>query len=113
MCVFLLYVLIISQVLKVDVEGSEWAFLHEAIDTGALEHVRQLTLEWHHYDGGGDPRYGHGSDGNINAIATVLAAIGFDIMSVRVPGGWAGITFEMIDAGMKPYYNLATFIRSD
>ena len=43
-------------VLKVDVEGSEFLFLEDALDSSAMGGVKQLTLEWHHY--GKDKRYG-------------------------------------------------------
>ena len=56
-------------VLKLDVEGSEFLFLEEALDASALRGVDQLTLEWHHY--GDDLRYGAGSSPSINALSTV------------------------------------------
>ncbi|KAI9010698.1 hypothetical protein DFJ74DRAFT_317243 [Hyaloraphidium curvatum] len=37
--------------LKIDVEGFEWAVLREALDSGVLEHVEQLLFEIHLWDG--------------------------------------------------------------
>jgi hypothetical protein len=63
-------------ILKVDVEGSEYMFLQEAIDDGSLERVHQMTIEWHHFDY--DPRYGGGSSPQINTIVAFLFDLAFN-----------------------------------
>lgn len=101
-------------VLKVDVEGSEYAFLEEALDSGAIAAVQQLALEWHHY--AFDQRYGGGSAPSINALSTVLAAYGLHVWFVQHPQGWTGsettdLLFEK--AHMHDVrYNLASFCRT-
>ena len=63
-------------ILKVDVEGSEFSFLENLLDStgGCPEFVEQLAIEWHHMPW--DPRYGEGSSPSINAIATLLHTCG-------------------------------------
>jgi hypothetical protein len=36
-------------VLKMDIEGAEYAVLEHALRTGALQRVRQLLVEFHHF----------------------------------------------------------------
>ena len=57
-------------VLKLDVEGSEYQFLESAIDAYDCPPVAQMSIEWHHYSF--DPRYGGGSSREMNAIVTYL-----------------------------------------
>merc|ERR1712228_868922 len=65
-------------VLKVDVEGSEYAFLEQIFDTqGCPSYIDQLTIEWHHHST--DSRYGAGSAPSINVLATLLHACGLDM----------------------------------
>lgn len=73
-------------ILKVDVEGSEHAFLKDAVDTGAMHAVEQLALEWHHYPF--DPIYGAGSSPPLNALVSVLAAMGLRCWHVHDGEGW-------------------------
>lgn len=63
-------------ILKVDVEGSEYAFLENLLDSsgGCPSFINQVTLEWHHFSW--DARYGEGSAPSINAIATLLHTCG-------------------------------------
>ena len=37
-------------ILKIDVEGAEWKFIPQLIQSGMLKHVRQLALEIHFLD---------------------------------------------------------------
>ena len=97
-------------VLKVDVEGSEYAFLQDAVDTGALHAVEQLALEWHHYPF--DPLYGAASSPPINALVSVLAAQGLHCWFVHHPEGWPGPEAVYHFAHMHDVrYNLASFRR--
>jgi hypothetical protein len=57
-------------VLKMDVEGSEYQFLESAIDEYDCPPVSQMSIEWHHYSF--DPRYGGGSSREMNSIVTYL-----------------------------------------
>lgn len=63
-------------ILKIDVEGSEYAFLEQLLDTngGCPDFIKQMTLEWHHFSF--DPRYGEGASPPINTIATLLNSCG-------------------------------------
>ena len=98
-------------VLKLDVEGSEFLFLEEALDTYSLGGVDQLSLEWHHYDD--DSRYGSGSSPSINALSTLLGAEGLDVMWVHdTSGGWPSDVYGFAKLDISPFYNLATFKRS-
>ncbi len=141
--------------LKVDVEGSEYAFLEDAIDTSALgmssfhiicstgisschiicstgifvsyylyyryffvscylyylDHVQQVTLEWHHF--AEDVRYGLGSSGSQNAIHTVLKALGLELFMVNSASGWDSADYMLNTRypGGKFNYNLVSYIR--
>ncbi len=101
-------------ILKVDVEGSEYAFLEEAVDTSALDHVQQVTLEWHHF--AEDVRYGLGSSGSQNAISTVFKALGLELFFVyphNDHSGWDSTDYQLITRypGGKFNYNLASWLR--
>ena len=63
-------------ILKVDVEGSEYAFLENLLDSsaGCPDFIKQISLEWHHFSW--DARYGEGASPSINAIATLLHTCG-------------------------------------
>eukprot|EP00588_Corethron_pennatum_P026094 CAMPEP_0194321282 /NCGR_PEP_ID=MMETSP0171-20130528/17504_1 /TAXON_ID=218684 /ORGANISM="Corethron pennatum, Strain L29A3" /LENGTH=432 /DNA_ID=CAMNT_0039079105 /DNA_START=36 /DNA_END=1335 /DNA_ORIENTATION=- len=75
-------------VLKLDVEGSEYAFLEQLLDHqgGCPDYINQLTMEWHHYPF--DPRYGEGASPPINAITTLLHACGLKLYHRHSQGGW-------------------------
>lgn len=97
-------------VLKVDVEGSEYAFLEDAIDTGAMHAVQQLALEWHHFPF--DQRYGAGSSPPLNALTTVLSALGLQCWWVHNTGGWPALDAVYEWTHMHDVrYNLASFRR--
>ena len=57
-------------IMKLDVEGSEFAFLESALDDFDCPPVDQMSIEWHHFSF--DMRYGGGSSPEINAIAMYL-----------------------------------------
>lgn len=97
-------------VLKVDVEGSEYAFLEDAADHGVLDKVEQLALEWHHFPF--DQRYGAGSSPAINALVTVLAAVGLPLWWVHNEQGWPATDAVYPFANMYDVrYGLASFRR--
>jgi hypothetical protein len=62
-------------VLKLDVEGSEYHFLEEVFDTMGCPPVNVIAAEFHHHTI--DPRYGGGSAPVIGNIATMLEACGY------------------------------------
>ena len=97
--------------LKVDVEGSEYAFLEQAVDEGSLGNVDQLTVEWHHYDF--DSRYGGGSSPAINALVALMDKMyGLKQFHIHMDnGGWPSLEKEYYQRGIRLYYNLASFIK--
>jgi FkbM family methyltransferase len=99
-------------ILKVDVEGSEYAFMENIFDHtgGCPDFIEQVTLEWHHMPW--DVRYGEGSSPSINAIVTLLHTCGLKMFWQHSPGGWLSTGKMFFDLGMKDVrYNLASFIR--
>jgi len=97
-------------ILKVDVEGSEYAFLEHALEKGNLQHVDQLTVEWHHFDF--DSRYGGGSTPAINAIVALLNKIGLQQFHIHDDiGGWPSTHREYWEKQITVRYNLASFVR--
>jgi hypothetical protein len=62
--------------LKLDVEGSEYGFLENAIDHfGCSLPVDQLSIEWHHFTF--DHRYGGTSSPQISGILAPLHLCGY------------------------------------
>lgn len=97
-------------ILKLDVEGSEYMFLEEAIEDGSLEHVEQLTLEWHHYEF--DSRYGGGSTPSINTIMAFLNKIGLQQFFIHDDyGGWPSQGRDFWKRGLTLRYNLCSLLR--
>ena len=99
-------------ILKVDVEGSEYAFMENLFDHtgGCPNFIEQVALEWHHMPW--DVRYGEGSSPSINAIATLLHTCGLKMFWQHSPGGWLSPEKIYQDLGMKDVrYNLASFHR--
>ena len=99
-------------VMKVDVEGSEYQFLYSMLDTyGCPDFIQQLTLEWHHF--GIDERFGEGSNPHINVLATMLHACGLKSFWVRMLNGWTTRDKLFYDLGMHDMrYNLHSFHRA-
>lgn len=59
--------------LKLDIEGSEFIFLEEMFDKYGCPPVGQLTVEWHHFNL--DERYG--SSPELNSLHNLLNSCGF------------------------------------
>jgi len=98
--------------IKLDVEGAEFAFLEQIFDTFGCPPCDQLTLEWHHFPL--DSRYGAGSSPPINAINTVLRKCGFVQFHHHVAGGWPAGEAYFYQMGLHDIrYNLATYIRKE
>lgn len=99
-------------ILKIDVEGSEFAFLEHMLDHtgGCPDFIEQITVEWHHMPW--DVRYGEGSSPSINAIATLLHTCGLKMFWQYMFGGWQSHEKMYHDMGLKDVrYNLASFHR--
>jgi FkbM family methyltransferase len=97
-------------ILKLDVEGSEYAFLEHALEHDNLRNVSQLSVEWHHYDF--DSRYGGGSVSSINAIVALLQEQGLHQFYIHDDiGGWPGTGRDYWEKGITLRYNLASFMR--
>eukprot|EP01065_Artemidia_motanka_P032391 TRINITY_DN39405_c0_g1_i1.p1 TRINITY_DN39405_c0_g1~~TRINITY_DN39405_c0_g1_i1.p1 ORF type:complete len:992 (+),score=211.99 TRINITY_DN39405_c0_g1_i1:55-3030(+) len=95
-------------VLKVDVEGSEFAFLEQAFSEFGCLPVGQLTLELHHY-GGGDPRYGTATNPFVEGIAALLKNCGHVLVYRQTIDGYASVE-DLRKTGAVLYYNLATWV---
>jgi FkbM family methyltransferase len=99
-------------ILKLDVEGSEFAFLENAFDThgGCPDFIKQLPLEWHHM--AWDERYGEDSSPSINVIATLLHTCGLELFWKY--GSWPSSDRIYNEMGMHNIrYDLASFMRRD
>jgi len=97
-------------VLKLDVEGSEYAFVEHMLDTqgGCPDYINQLTLEWHHMSW--DERYGEGSSPNINTISTLLHSCRLQLFWKY--STWPATDKLYVDMGMNNVrYSLASYIK--
>jgi len=104
-------------VMKIDVEGSEFGFLEHMLDTmGCPDFANQITLEWHHFSI--DSRYGEGSSPQINSIVTMLNACKMKLFWRRndnrsnFGNGWFSNDRIFYDLRMHDVrYHLASFKR--
>lgn len=94
--------------LKVDVEGSEFAFLENALDYWHDLPTDQLAIEWHHYDI--DNRYGADSSGQVNAIVALLLRRNLKLFYMHP--SWRLNDDMFKKAGMYARISLASFIRT-
>lgn len=95
-------------ILKLDVEGSEYGFLEEALDTMGCLPVDQLTVEWHHYTF--DNRYGGGSSPELNALSALLNVCGLKQYHIDyADGGFPDGNRLYKDFGMKLYFNTGSY----
>lgn len=88
-------------VLKIDVEGSEYTFLEEMFDSLGCPPVGQIALEWHHF--GYENRYG--SSPELNSIVSMLHSCGFRQFWTRTE--WV----RRDDFGHDYSFNLASFCK--
>mmetsp|Transcript_18511 Transcript_18511/g.26146 ORF Transcript_18511/g.26146 Transcript_18511/m.26146 type:complete len:299 (-) Transcript_18511:119-1015(-) len=99
-------------ILKIDVEGSEYAFLENLLDktSGCPDFIKQISLEWHHFSW--DSKYGEGASPSINAIATLLHTCGLKNFWQHSIQGWPAGDKIYQDLGMKDVrYNLVSFMK--
>lgn len=98
-------------VLKLDIEGSEFPLLQDIFDNAGCPPARQLIVEWHHF--GLDEKYGSSPD--LNTIVNFLQVCGFRQSHYRA---WWPV--EMMQNPSPAYkglrwvlrYGLASFIRA-
>lgn len=95
-------------VLKIDVEGSEWGMLEQIFSEFGCPPAGQLTVEFHHY-GGGDPRYGVGSSPYLRVVYALLASCGFTSVHQHSNEGWAHGD-SLRDFGTAAFYQLISWI---
>jgi len=99
-------------VLKVDVEGSEFQFFEEIIDNNLCDSFDQLAVEWHHYDF--DPRYGGGASPHLNMYYSIFAKkCGLEQFFCHdtSSGGWLASANEYSKSGLTMRYNLGSLMR--
>eukprot|EP00929_Paragymnodinium_shiwhaense_P001993 TRINITY_DN10218_c0_g3_i1.p1 TRINITY_DN10218_c0_g3~~TRINITY_DN10218_c0_g3_i1.p1 ORF type:complete len:417 (+),score=113.62 TRINITY_DN10218_c0_g3_i1:116-1366(+) len=94
-------------VLKVDIEGSEYAFLQQAFDVMGCPPVGQITVEYHNFQL--DERYG--SSPEINTLHNLLNACGFKSFMVR--DHWRNFVREETDDFYLPpkRFTLASYCK--
>jgi hypothetical protein len=98
-------------VLKIDVEGSEFLFLQQAFDTMGCwpRFFGQITLEWHHYPW--DVVYGGGASPVVNSLVALMEACDHELFHLHSEG-WETSVKEFAEAGHHDVrYTLAGFRR--
>jgi FkbM family methyltransferase len=96
--------------LKIDVEGSEYRMLEGLIDSGMCNVIQQMTLEWHHYDY--DARYGPGSVPHLNVFTKLLKEkCGLSLFYICHPTGWPANDELFLDMKLDIKYNIASFMQ--
>jgi hypothetical protein len=97
--------------LKLDVEGSEYALLEHLIehDLALCRRIDQITLEWHHYDF--DRRYGVTSNPQINVLVHLLE-VRCGLEQFWYYPGWPSNIKQYSEMGMTLYYSLSSFRRT-
>ena len=97
-------------VLKLDVEGSEYRMLEGLIDTKTCQKIGQMTLEWHHFDY--DRRYGASSIPHLNVFTKLLQEeCGLSQFWLHDDTGWPSNEELYIDMQLTLRYNLASFMQ--
>ena len=96
--------------LKIDVEGSEYRMLEGLIDSGMCDKIHQLTLEWHHYNY--DTRYGPASVPHLNVFTKLLREkCGLAQFYLHDDVGWPANDELFIDMKLRLMYNIASFMK--
>ena len=97
-------------ILKIDVEGSEYRMLEHLIESGTCRRVDQITLEWHHFDV--DLRYGESSNPMLNVLVKLLdEECGLVQYSLYEPTGWPSNEEIYTQMDIVLRYNIAAFKR--
>ena len=99
-------------VVKIDVEGSEYGFLYSIFDDYVCpDFIKQVSLEWHHF--AFDSRFGEGSSPHINQLSTLMHACGLKTYWQHGMTGWRSLDKIYDDLNMQDVrYNLQAFHRS-
>eukprot|EP00747_Dinoflagellata_sp_TGD_P186251 gnl/TRDRNA2_/TRDRNA2_43183_c0_seq1.p1 gnl/TRDRNA2_/TRDRNA2_43183_c0~~gnl/TRDRNA2_/TRDRNA2_43183_c0_seq1.p1 ORF type:complete len:450 (-),score=78.82 gnl/TRDRNA2_/TRDRNA2_43183_c0_seq1:129-1478(-) len=93
-------------VLKIDIEGSEYMFLQDIFDRMGCPPARQITVEWHHFSI--DERYG--SSPEVNNLHKQLNSCGF--LAFETKRHWRNFVTPEDDFYISPRrYTRASFIR--
>eukprot|EP00462_Mataza_sp_D1_P021677 CAMPEP_0175132808 /NCGR_PEP_ID=MMETSP0087-20121206/7276_1 /TAXON_ID=136419 /ORGANISM="Unknown Unknown, Strain D1" /LENGTH=406 /DNA_ID=CAMNT_0016415195 /DNA_START=72 /DNA_END=1292 /DNA_ORIENTATION=+ len=96
--------------LKLDVEGSEYAFLEDAIDKFGCPPVTQMSIEWHHYTF--DQRYGGGSSPEQNAVIAPLDLCGMRMWQRDYDdGGFPDDARYFLEAGLTLRYTTTSHMQ--
>jgi len=100
----------VVDVMKMDVEGSEYMFLESAIDDFDCPPIRQMSIEWHHYSF--DMRYGGGAAPEINTIAAYLyERCNIKQYQIDFPdGGFVDDHLWARNAGLQLRYNTGSYM---
>jgi FkbM family methyltransferase len=99
-------------ILKLDVEGSEYRMLESLIEEGGsvCQNIDQVALEWHHYDF--DLRYGASSLPHLNVLYTMLQEVcGLSQFWIHSGNGWPSNEKIYADMQIILRYNVASFKR--
>jgi len=98
-------------VVKIDIEGSEYRFLESMIESGSCKQVDQLLLEWHHYDV--DERYGASSWPLLNVFTKLLETECNQIKPFHVYSetGWLNNERKVAEMQLQHRYNLISYMR--
>lgn len=97
-------------ILKLDVEGSEYRMLEGLIESGSCKNINQISLEWHHFDF--DLRYGYSSVPHLNLYAKLLKEkCGLAQFWLHDNTGWPSNEELYIDMQLRLMYNLASYMR--
>lgn len=98
-------------IIKVDVEGSEWGFISQALlhyaARGLPFPADQLALEVHHFTQ--SPLYGAARSPEVSELSSLLSSLGgMDLWLNYLPGGWAT---DPLQAELPPArYNLLSYL---
>jgi FkbM family methyltransferase len=96
--------------LKLDVEGSEYRMLEGMMESGTCRKVNQITMEWHHY--GHDVRYGVSSSPILNLFVKLLQdKCDLEQFHLHDVSGWPSNEELYIDMKITLMYNLAAYMR--
>mmetsp|Transcript_12351 Transcript_12351/g.17154 ORF Transcript_12351/g.17154 Transcript_12351/m.17154 type:complete len:402 (-) Transcript_12351:35-1240(-) len=96
-------------IVKLDVEGSEWEFLQQLLDQGCPD-IDQFTIEYHHYTF--DNRYGGDASPEINLISTLLHVCGLKSYQLDYEmGGFPDGAKLYKDYGLQLYFNTISYAK--
>jgi len=96
-------------ILKLDIEGSEWGFMENILDNGCPP-VDQISVEYHHFSF--DMRYGGPASPEVNTMAMLLHVCGLRQFQIDYTnGGFPDPSKVYKKFGAKLFFNTMTFAR--